>query len=174
MKSRRIHKSRSIEYAAMTFDFSHLCNIRSKRSWWKDPVDLDDRVHPVMEIVNRTADDEKRNLHIHLDYDNYELRTPLIAQQFGSQLSYYVQCRSICRDEFHRIRNYDTNDNITELYFYPEFQDKIEKEDLPPTLTTMYIHYEYKYIDTLSIDTNHTVIYYHTYDTFHSRFYLQK
>uniref|UniRef100_A0A6C0KPC7 Uncharacterized protein n=1 Tax=viral metagenome TaxID=1070528 RepID=A0A6C0KPC7_9ZZZZ len=158
----------------MTFDFSHLCTIRPTRSMWKDPMDVDDRVHSVMQIVNRTANDEKRNLHIHLDYDNYELRTPLIAQQLGSQLSYYVQCRSICRDEFHRIRNYDTNDNITELYFYPEFQDKIEKEDLPSTLTTMYVHYDYKYKDKLSICTNCKIVYYHNYDTFHSRFYLNK
>lgn len=157
----------------MPFNFDHLCNLPEKTLAQQYEEKLaktryDDRLdgsnEHILGLIHQKTNEQKKQLHIHLNAFNIELRNELIKQGFRHQLSYYVVCQTL-RDLF-VARNDSICDNITELYIESSVSEKLLISHLPSTLTHLYVQTNYPYKKDLSIKDYINIKYYSKIFTF--------
>ena len=156
-KNKRTKEQLDTPHNIMPFNFEHLCNLPPK-SWKERYLEklakpyYDDRLdgnnENILFMIGRKTEEQRKQLHIHVDASNVELRNELIRLGFQHQLSFYV----ICHDSVHPLHSAIHDPmchNITEVYIESGVSEKISMDDLPSTITHLYLQNDYLHKHTI-------------------------
>lgn len=141
----------------MPFNFEHLCNLPPK-SWKERYLEklakpyyddrLDGNTEDILFLIGRKTEEQRTQLHIHVNASNVELRNELIQLGFQHQLSFYVLCHDSIHPLYSAIHDPMCH-NITELYIESGVSEKISMDDLPSTITHLYLQSDYLHKHTI-------------------------